>query len=285
MSTGVYTWSQTAASNASADSAINWAEGQAPSTVNDSARALMAAVAKFRDDTNGSLAGTLSAGAYSVTSNQGTGGTIPNGFMIAFRPDTTNSGAVTLSVDSSTAHPLRPYHSTDFVSGQLVANSIYTATYISANSEWIIEGFSTPFASATAMSFFQASAPAGWTQNVTYNDAILRVVSGAGAGANTGGSGLSTFASGTTGSHAVTQAELPNCSFTVTDPGHIHAISAGAGAASGGNFIALTNSGSGFNATSHTTGITVASGGSGTAHTHSMNININYVDMIICSKN
>ena len=31
-------WSRTAVSNATADGSINWAEGQAPSTVNDSAR-------------------------------------------------------------------------------------------------------------------------------------------------------------------------------------------------------------------------------------------------------
>jgi len=39
-------WSRTAASNATADGSINWAEGQAPSTVNDSARAMMAAASK-----------------------------------------------------------------------------------------------------------------------------------------------------------------------------------------------------------------------------------------------
>jgi hypothetical protein len=46
----LYKWSQTASSDASADSTINWAEGQAPSSVNDSARAMMAATAKYRDD-------------------------------------------------------------------------------------------------------------------------------------------------------------------------------------------------------------------------------------------
>lgn len=41
-------WSTTASNNATADSAsgINWAEGQAPSSVNDSARAMMAVIAR-----------------------------------------------------------------------------------------------------------------------------------------------------------------------------------------------------------------------------------------------
>jgi hypothetical protein len=34
---GVYTWSKTATANASADSTVNYAEGQAPSSLNDSA--------------------------------------------------------------------------------------------------------------------------------------------------------------------------------------------------------------------------------------------------------
>jgi hypothetical protein len=55
MATGVVSWSQTAANNATADSTVNYAEGQAPSSLNDSARAAMASVAKFRDDTNGSI--------------------------------------------------------------------------------------------------------------------------------------------------------------------------------------------------------------------------------------
>jgi hypothetical protein len=42
---GLWNWSTTAANNATADPSINWQEGQAPSTVNDSARAMMAAIA------------------------------------------------------------------------------------------------------------------------------------------------------------------------------------------------------------------------------------------------
>lgn len=50
MATGIGAWSTTANNNDDADTNINWAEGQAPSTVNDSARAMMAAVAVFLRD-------------------------------------------------------------------------------------------------------------------------------------------------------------------------------------------------------------------------------------------
>lgn len=43
-------WSTTPANNASADAAINWAENQAPSTVNNSARAMMAVIREWYND-------------------------------------------------------------------------------------------------------------------------------------------------------------------------------------------------------------------------------------------
>jgi hypothetical protein len=142
------------------------------------------------------------------------------------------------------------------------------------------------FPSGTVMSFFQASAPTGWTQNVTYNDAVLRVVSGTGGGVKTNGTGLSaTTASVQT--HAISQAELPNVNFTVTDPGHHHTAGQTTGYGGGGgsnNFLYASNVN--FSTSTGTTGITVASGGSGSAHGHTgNNLNINYCDMILASKN
>src|SRR5712691_11438729 len=93
-------WSRTASSNATADGSINWAEGQAPSTVNDSARAMMAAAAKYRDDVSGAIATGGTSTAYTVTSYQSfdTLGHM-DGAMIAFTPHTTSGATVTLNVD------------------------------------------------------------------------------------------------------------------------------------------------------------------------------------------
>lgn len=50
MATGIGAWSTTAGNNDDADTNINWAEGQGPETVNNSARAMMAAEAVFLRD-------------------------------------------------------------------------------------------------------------------------------------------------------------------------------------------------------------------------------------------
>src|SRR5580765_6238681 len=99
-----YNWSRTAASNATADSTVNWAEGQAPSSVNDSARAMMASAAAYRLDVAGGITTGGSATAYTVTS-LGVYDTLAHlaGQKIAFIPHATNTNAVgidvTLNVD------------------------------------------------------------------------------------------------------------------------------------------------------------------------------------------
>ena len=93
-----WSWSRTAASNATADATINFAEGQAPSSLNDSARALMAAAAKYRDDMAGAIATGGSSTAYTVASFQ-TFDTLAhlNGQAIAFVPHTTNGATITVA--------------------------------------------------------------------------------------------------------------------------------------------------------------------------------------------
>src|SRR5262245_9309127 len=104
----LYLWSKTAANNAAADPTINYAEGMAPSAVNDSARAAMARTAEWRDDISGTITTGGSSTAYTVTSNQGFD-TLAHmsGAMIAFVPHTTNGATVTLNVDGLGAKPLR----------------------------------------------------------------------------------------------------------------------------------------------------------------------------------
>ena len=96
-------WSRTAANNATVDGSINWAEGQAPSTVNDSARAMMAAAAKYRDDISGAIVTAGSSTAYTLSTYQLFDSLVHlDGAMVAFTPAnvvTINAVAVSANHD------------------------------------------------------------------------------------------------------------------------------------------------------------------------------------------
>ena len=141
------------------------------------------------------------------------------------------------------------------------------------------------FASGTLMLFQQTAAPTGWTKQTSHNDKALRIVSGS---VGTGGSvAFSTaFAtpavtgsiSGSTGSTTLATSQIPS---------HSHSISARAFHTQATNIMAMTNTSG-----SSGTGSTSAAGGGG-SHNHTLSatfssgaaaINVEYVDLIIASK-
>jgi microcystin-dependent protein len=138
----LYKWSQTASSDATADSTINWAEGQAPSSVNDSARAMMAATAKYRDDIAGAIVTGGTSTAYTVSSYQ-VFDTLAhlNGHMIAFTPHTTNGATVTLNVDTLGAKPLRTAPGVELLAGTIIQGTPYIATYNNGDGAFYLQGF------------------------------------------------------------------------------------------------------------------------------------------------
>lgn len=140
MAQGFDKWSTTAASNSTADATINWAEGQSPSSVNDSARAMMARAAEYRDYTSGKTATGGSADAYTFASGDSGNVSLSDGFKIAFNCHATNTGASTINVDSLGAKPLRFFTGVALPAGALVLGSIYTATYDSGGDEWLLHG-------------------------------------------------------------------------------------------------------------------------------------------------
>jgi hypothetical protein len=159
----LYKWSKTANNNATADSTINWAEGQAPSSVNDSARAMMAAVAKYRDDISGALTTGGTSTVYTLTTNQSFDSLANlNGAQLTFVPHTTNGANPTLAVDGLAAKPIRFSTGVSVPSGYLKQGTPYSVTYSNANNEFIIQGasdtvpttkFSDGTASAPSISF------------------------------------------------------------------------------------------------------------------------------------
>ncbi|VIO77396.1 phage tail protein [Bradyrhizobium ivorense] len=136
----LYKWSRDATNNATIDSTINWQEGQAPSSINDSARAVMASVAKWRDDITGVLVAGGSGTAYAISSNQGISTNI-DGFTVQFTPGATNTGAVTLSVDGQASRPIRFRTGVDLPAGVLISGSLYQVTFRAAAQEWLLHSF------------------------------------------------------------------------------------------------------------------------------------------------
>lgn len=140
-----YSWSKTATNNATIDSTINWQEGQAPSTINDSARAVMAALSKWRDDIGGAITTTDSAGPghhYSMFSNQGfTSMSQLIGKHIAFTLNSTNTQQqVFLQVDNLGYSIIRLAPGIEVGANVLVAGTPYVVTF-AADGAFYLRGY------------------------------------------------------------------------------------------------------------------------------------------------
>lgn len=164
------------------------------------------------------------------------------------------------------------------------------------------------FPSGTRMLFQQTAAPTGWTKDTTKDNNALRIVSGTvGSGGSVNFSTV--FGLTATDNYTLTQANLPNVSFThsgttLTNGGHTHFsfanTSVGSGVMSNVNYPSVTSStvtifGQGTAATIGLTSSTTentsvntqgsaASGGSGTGHSHTIDLRVKYVDFIIAQK-
>jgi hypothetical protein len=143
-------WSKTAATNSGADPTINWAEGMSPSSVNDSARAMMARAAEYRDDISGALTLGGTSTVYTLTTNQ-TLCTAPastttpvTGQMIAFTPNVTNGVAATLTTDACSAFPLQSTAGTALPAGSILAGTPYRSKF--SGTAWVMEaGYGNPY--------------------------------------------------------------------------------------------------------------------------------------------
>lgn len=124
------------------------------------------------------------------------------------------------------------------------------------------------FQAGTLMLFQQTTAPILWTKQTTHNDKALRVVSG------TAGSGGST-AFTSIFNNTIT---VSNTTITVaTMPSHGHSTNATLQGTNQSDLIAGS-------VTSANGSATVFANGSDGSHNHTFNLAIQYVDLIICSK-
>ena len=138
----LYKWSQTAASNATADPSINWQEGQAPSSVNDSGRAMMASVAKHRDDIAGAIVtGGTAQRIRSRPTRRSTRSLVLMDRSSRSRRMPRTAATVTLNVDFLGAKPLRSAPAAELLAGTLIQGTPYLALYNHSDAAFYLHGF------------------------------------------------------------------------------------------------------------------------------------------------
>ena len=148
--------------------------------------------------------------------------------------------------------------------------------------------------SGTRMLFQQTAAPTGWTKITSFDNAALRVVNGA---AGSGGSigFTSAFSNRNVSDTALSTAQMPSHahSFSGTTSGigdHNHGLPGYVSISGGGSFgnpagsSPIVSDTFGAGAHNHTYSGTTSSEGSGATHTHTLNLAVQYVDIIIASK-
>lgn len=130
----------------------------------------------------------------------------------------------------------------------------------------------------------QASVPTGWTKDVAYNNAALRIVSGTPSQQATAGKEFTTLLAART----IAAANLPDHTITITDPGHTHTVSYGTDRVDDTNqqIVYLPGDNATFVTNPATTGITAAFGSTARGGAQqTMDFAVNYVDVYLASKN
>lgn len=213
-------WSTTAGSNASGVTGINWAEGQAPSTVNDSARAMMADVAAWYGGAKAPEYLTGVAGTNTVTAGGPAAmAAYTTGQRVYLLPAVTNTGATTLNITPSGGAALGAknifWNAAALVGGELRASVPYTLEYDGTQFNILSAGSALQFkgAAPTANRIPYAVGSSALLQdsaNLTFDGSTLTVTGAATvSGAITGGFGSAATVSlngNTTGQPAYLQA-------------------------------------------------------------------------------
>lgn len=241
-------WSTTADSNNSA-SPDGFPEGMAPSGVNNSAREVMASVREHYDSLEWRDWGhTIAYGsATTFTTAVGDGNT-----TAIYHADRRIKavGSLTGTIYGTIASSAFTTQTTVTVvwdSGSLSNEALTISIGLSVDVISVgVGAVVTTFPVGTAMVFYQASAPVGWTQVATQNDKALRVVSGTGGGVG-GTHGLSSPPS-LTHTHAGPSHSHSGPNHTHGGPTHNHqwniqqSLGTDQSYNSGGSAVSYTNS-------------------------------------------
>ena len=129
------TWSENASLNADADSTINFVEGQAANTLNNSCRGVMAGVAGFKKDISGQLISTGSATAFALTT-YATYDNLLDGERFRFRAHITNTGASTATINFLPSVTIVRISGAALQAGDIKVGEIYELIYVSASTHF-----------------------------------------------------------------------------------------------------------------------------------------------------
>lgn len=124
-------WSTTASSNNSAPP-NGWPENQSYSSVNDCGREMMAVLARWFKDSNGTLTTGGSSNAYTLTPNR-TISAYADGDCYLIEANHTNTGAATLNVSALGAKSIVTPDGSALNSGAIVSGGRYFVTYDGTN--------------------------------------------------------------------------------------------------------------------------------------------------------
>jgi hypothetical protein len=137
----IWAWSTTAASNDAADSSVNWAEGQDPATVNNSARSMMAAQKKMANVQSGNVTVAGTADAITITTGQAIStGHQALGFRICFKAAATNTGAATVAVDGLAAVAIKRPNNDALSAGDIISGAFHDIAFDGTNYRLFVPG-------------------------------------------------------------------------------------------------------------------------------------------------
>jgi len=291
----------TAGNNTDVDG-VNIAEGTAPSNINDAIREVMAHQAEDHGDSRGGLVSGGADGAYTLTTNETLAAYAQSGGLFVFEANhaMTDTATASLDIDGVGAKPIRKNVSVVPAQNDIKANQIVIVAYEGATDVFQLI---TPVAtsdglpSATAMVFYQDTAPTGWTIVAAVDEHALRlskgsVAGGEAAGAVGGTSNFSTvFGLQAVDGYSLLAADIPTHVHTMAHthgagtyavpgvgPGQGSAAFAGAGSAAGSESVTGNSAASSASNTGAGTGL------GGGSHAHDVELRVKWAACIVAAK-
>jgi Collagen triple helix repeat (20 copies) len=221
--------------------------------------------------------------------------------LAALNPAGNNDATRKLYVDNEVANAnananMRVAKAGDTMTGPLVLPANPTNPLEAATKQYVDSATPPSFPAGTVMLFYQAAAPTGWTKLTTQNDKALRVVSGSGGVAGGTNAFSTVMAQTVVGSTTLAVATIPahqNSGLSgLENQAHVHGgilrttgIASNYPTVASANVYGTAGSSDGVNANHNHYFTSDATGGSGGAHNHGITMGIQYIDLILASKN